>query len=249
LASLIFSLPIDPLIQFADSRRSTMRRLFFLAILAVPLGAAPGPAAASTQSQIFVVLQPKELPAVARAESQSMQLHSTLDGTTYLYIEQFQMRRIVVLDVTNPDRIRALASVAVELPAVFDFAGEVNNQTVLLRLRDGKGVAMLDVRRPGQPKVVVAHELYASAALEGPGKGVFVKRSPAAGAVEAVHDYQVIDSSDPLKPRLLATVLQVSQKVTDQWTGTTYLMGSAGLTVVHRLDLDYTWQEARWVQE
>lgn len=47
-------------------------------------------------------------------------------------------------------------------------------------------------------------------------------------------DYQVVDISSPSEPTLLATVAQVKHKLVKDDTGTTFLLGSEGLTVIRR---------------
>jgi hypothetical protein len=58
----------------------------------------------------------------------------------------------------------------------------------------------------------------------------------------AAHDYRVADVSTPAHPTPLATIKQVTHKVVNEETGTTYLLGSDGLTVVRRprVEEDYT---------
>jgi hypothetical protein len=48
------------------------------------------------------------------------------------------------------------------------------------------------------------------------------------------NDYQVVDSYDPRNPTLIATVKQVQKKITDSDTGTVYLLGAEGLTIVRQ---------------
>jgi len=51
-------------------------------------------------------------------------------------------------------------------------------------------------------------------------------------------DYQVIDISVPSDPLVLATVKQVKHKVVNSTTGTTFLLGSEGLTVIRRTSVE-----------
>jgi hypothetical protein len=45
-------------------------------------------------------------------------------------------------------------------------------------------------------------------------------------------DYQIVDTSNPADPALLFTVKQVSGEIARDETGTTFLLGSEGLTVI-----------------
>ena len=51
-------------------------------------------------------------------------------------------------------------------------------------------------------------------------------------------DYQVIDISSPSDPHLLTTVKEVKHQVVNEDTGTTFLLGSDGLTVIRRLNVE-----------
>jgi len=51
-------------------------------------------------------------------------------------------------------------------------------------------------------------------------------------------DYQVVDISSPSEPVLLATVAQVKHKLVNRDTGTTFLLGSEGLTLVRRTSVE-----------
>ena len=54
----------------------------------------------------------------------------------------------------------------------------------------------------------------------------------------AARDYQVIDTSSAADPVLLTTVAQVTHKVVNRDTGTTFLLGSDGLTVIRRISVE-----------
>ena len=75
-----------------------------------------------SKSTDIVVLEPKDLPAEAQAGGESMTLYSANNGQTYLYVEQKQLHRLLVLDVTDPARIRELAMVGLDAPAPFELA-------------------------------------------------------------------------------------------------------------------------------
>jgi hypothetical protein len=51
-------------------------------------------------------------------------------------------------------------------------------------------------------------------------------------------DYQVVDISLPSEPVLLTTVKEVRHQVVRDDTGTTFLLGSEGLTVVRRTSVE-----------
>ena len=51
-------------------------------------------------------------------------------------------------------------------------------------------------------------------------------------------DFQVVDISTPDNPVLLTTVKQVKHQVANNDMGTTFLLGSDGLTVVRRISVE-----------
>ena len=54
-------------------------------------------------------------------------------------------------------------------------------------------------------------------------------------------DYQVIDITSPSDPLLITTVKEVKHQVVNGDTGTTFLLGSEGLTVIRRptVEIDF----------
>jgi hypothetical protein len=64
--------------------------------------------------------------------------------------------------------------------------------------------------------------------------GFLMINEPYKSVTAVAHDYQVVDTSNPSGPTPLATIKQVKHTVIDEETGTTYLLGSEGLTVVRR---------------
>ncbi len=61
---------------------------------------------------------------------------------------------------------------------------------------------------------------------------------PGPSEVRLPRDYQVVDISTPADPALLATVKLVKHRVVNGDTGTTFLLGSEGLTVVRRISIE-----------
>jgi hypothetical protein len=66
---------------------------------------------------------------------------------------------------------------------------------------------------------------------------LLVKSQPHSYVPAVARDYQVVDiaASAPIQ---LAAVKDVKHRVTNDETGTTFLLGSDGLTVVRRLDIE-----------
>jgi|ERR1700691_1320108 hypothetical protein len=75
------------------------------------------------------------------------------------------------------------------------------------------------------------------------GESGFLVRTQAHTYTPAVaRDYQVIDVAGSI-PTQLATVSEVKHRATNDYTGTTFLLGSNGLTVVRRLSVENDYKE------
>lgn len=154
--------------------------------------------------------------------------------------------RLAVLDVTDPAHIKSVAIVTLDSPSTFDFVRDLDESSTLICFRNNRGAAVMDFRKAKQPSIVAVDALRQAARAESIGySGLLMAAEPRQDGDIPVFDYQVVDTSDPRKPKLLGTVTRVQKKVTDPATGAMYLIGSGGLTVIrqprveerHRLDL------------
>jgi hypothetical protein len=192
-----------------------------------------------SKSNDIIVLQPTDLPEQAQTPGNSFFLYSDNDGSTYLYIEQQQGARLTTFNVTDPGNIKFVSSTMLTLPGAFDFVRPVGGRAELIRFRDGKGVAVLDLHTAKKPTVKIISGLSESGSTEPLGELAFMMINEPYNYTRAVpRDYQVIDISSPSDPLLLTTVKEVRHQVVNGDTGTTFLLGSAGLTVVRRLSVE-----------
>jgi hypothetical protein len=197
-----------------------------------------------SQSKELIVMEPHDLPELAQNTGDSMFLHSDNGGNTYLYVEQKDGARLLVFDVTDPGQIKVASTIPLTEPRLFDFVRPLGQEAELIRLR-GEGVAaVLDMHKARQ------RIIRAVSALADPGSTVSLGET-AFLAVNGLHnevpsvsrDYQVVDISTPCFPALLATVKQVKYQAVNAETGTTFLLGSDGLTVVRRISIETDYKE------
>jgi hypothetical protein len=182
-----------------------------------------------------IVEQPADLPAMAQTAGQSLFLYQAGDRQTYLYVEQENGARLAVFDVTDPAKIKAAASVQINAPEVFDFAGYLNERTELVRFRNSGRLAELDLREAKSPTLQITNTLYERGRTESLGQtGVMMINAHYRYVGGVAHDYNLVDVSNPAHPTPVATIKQVAHKVVNEETGTTYLLGSDGLTVIRR---------------
>jgi hypothetical protein len=196
---------------------------------------APSRAKCASGSRDLIVVEPKALPEVTRPQGQAMILHQAGNGKSYLYLEQQQFARVVVLDVTDPAHIEAVNLSKVDTPAPFDFVGLIGSSVALIRFRNNLGSAILDLRKPKTPSLTTIDVPEQATNIEPLGEKALILIDEPAPEYEVVgHDYQVIDTSDPRYPKRLATVRLVRQKIENDDTGTVFLLGADGLTVLRR---------------
>jgi hypothetical protein len=104
--------------------------------------------------------------------------------------------------------------------------------------RDSQREAVLDLRKTKRPVVRVISTVTDLGPAETLGESGLLVTSQAHKYLPAVaRNYEVVDiaASDPTQ---LATVKDVKHRVTNAETGTTFLLGSNGLTVVRRLSIE-----------
>jgi hypothetical protein len=187
----------------------------------------------------LIVVQPKDLPEQAQTPGNSFFLYSDSAGSTYLYVEQQQGARLTVFDVTNPSKIKFVASSPVNGPGAFDFVRPLDGHGELVRFRDAKTVAVLDLHKVKSPSLHIINALSEGGTTEALGESGFLMVNEPYNYVRATpRDYQVLDISSPSEPTLLATIAQVKHRVVNNDTGTTFLLGSEGLTVIRRTSVE-----------
>jgi hypothetical protein len=197
--------------------------------------AVQAPAEVHSKTNELIVVQPKDLPEQAQMPGNSFFLYSDGAGSTYLYVEQQQGARLAAFDVTDPSKIKVVVSTPITAPGAFDFVRPLGSHGELVRFRDNKSVAVLDLHKVKAPTLHMIDALSEAGSTEALGESGFLMVNEPYNYVRATpRDYQVVDISSPSVPTLLATVAQVKHKLAKDDTGTTFLLGSEGLTVIRR---------------
>ena len=192
-----------------------------------------------SKSNELIVVQPKDLPEQAHTPGNSFFLYSDNAGSTFLYVEQQQGARLTVFDVTDPAKVKFISTTALNGPGVFDFVRPLDGHGELVRYRENKGVAILDLHKVKAPVIRTISALSEAGATESLGEtGFLMVNEPYTYIRSTPRDYQVVDISSPSDPVLLATVTQVKHKLVNGDTGTTFLLGSDGLTLVRRTSVE-----------
>ena len=205
-----------------------------IAATAYILPAASAHAETSSRSKALVVVEPRDLPEQAQIRGNSLLLHSDNAGSTYLYVEQQQGARISVFDVTDPAHIKLAVSTQMPNEGPFDFIRPLGEHAELVYFRDGRKVGVLDLRKAKKPELHTISTSMALATAEQMGESGLLATTASYRYVPAVaREYQVVDISSA-NPTSLATITEVRHRVTNEETGTTFLLGSNGLTVIRR---------------
>ena len=195
-----------------------------------------------SKSKDLVVMEAHDLPEQAQLLGNSLFLHSDNAGSTYLYVEQQQGARLSVFNVTDPARIKLVVSTPLAAEGAFDFVRPLGDDTELVYFRDSQKEAVLDLRKTKVPVLQVISTVTDLGPAEALGESGLLATSQAHQYLPSIaRDYQVIDIAASA-PTQLATVKDVKHQVTNDETGTTFLLGSGGLTVVRRLDVEYDYK-------
>ena len=192
-----------------------------------------------SESGELVVMEPSNLPEQAQLGGNFFFLHSDNSGRTYLYVEQQQGAVLTVFEVTGPSRIKMVSTTSLTVDGPFDFVRSLEGSAELVRFRDGKTVAVLDLRKASKPSLHVVSGLIDPGPAEPLGETGFLGVNEPYNYVRAIPcDYQVVDITTPANPVLLTTVKQVKHRVVNDETGTTFLLGVDGLTVIRRISVE-----------
>ena len=191
-----------------------------------------------SRSKQLVVMEAPDLPEQAQTPGNSLFLHSDSAGSTYLYIEQQRGARLSVFDVTDPARIKLVVSTPLAAEGAFDFVRPLGDHAELVYFRDSQKEAVLDLRKTKRPVLRMISTVTDLGPAEALGESALLVTSQAHQYAPAIaRDYQVIDIAASV-PTQLATVKDVKHRATNDETGTTFLLGSDGLTVVRRLPVE-----------
>src|SRR6266849_7817309 len=215
--------------------RNQVIRIAQLALAAVAALTVTGRTEARSHSNKLIVVRPAELPELAQVPGQAMTLHATGDGRTILYIEQNHGARLAIFDVTDPAHVKQEGSAQVDAPGSFDFVSSLGDNAELVRFRNGQGEAVLDLHKVKVPTLNTIQGLDSQGSTERLGDdGFIIANQPnlQSGANDA--NYQVVDISNPLHPNRVADVEQVREKITNDETGTTFLLTADGLYLIRR---------------
>ncbi len=193
--------------------------------------------AATPAKSDFIVQALSKNPAIAQNTSQDLLLHNNANGSTYLYVEQQHGAILSIFDVTNPARMTLTSSVHLDARGTYRFVAPIGSSAELIAFQDGSGTALLDLRKVKSPRVLaIARAASLPTEMLGTAGYLSAAQPATATAPAQLRDVQLVETTP--SPRILATVADVSQQVTNPETGTIFLLGHGQVTVIRRLDAE-----------
>jgi hypothetical protein len=181
-----------------------------------------------------MLLRPAELPELARVTGQAMVLHATGDSRTFLYVEQNDGARLAIFDVTDPAKIKQEPAAQLDAPGSFDIVSSLGDYAELIRFRDGQGEAVLDLHKAKAPTIKIVPGLkFHGLGDRLIGDGFTIANQASAQTAANARNYQIVATLNSHEPERVYDVKQVRYEITNDETGTTFLLGADGLYVIH----------------
>jgi hypothetical protein len=221
--------------------------------------AASGIAAASTvhahPSNNLVLVAPAELPESARLPGDAMFLHEVKDGRTILYVEQKLGAQLAIFDVTDPSHVKSQGTVQMGAAGAFDFVSSLGSQKEIVRYREDQKLAVIDFHRAMQPSVEWLSPPKWPGLIAPVGDDGFIVNGESATSresndPESLKNYRLFDTARSDFDRVF-DVKQVRSTISNQDTGTTFLLTGVGLYLIRqptvegekkRRDEEWFWQ-------
>jgi hypothetical protein len=228
-------------IKFSGSLRQVAMAIVAIGIAAVPVVHAKPKSEAmpGKRADRIILVRPTDLPELARQDGEAMLLHETGDGRTLLYIEQTSGTRLAIFDVTDPSHIKAEVSVQLGAAGPFDFVSALGDRAEVVRFGQGQGVAVLDLHNVKVPTMKMVQGLEWAVLKERLGDdGVILTSQP---AMQPTPDFQVVETANPQELNQIFGVKGVHEEITNDNTGTTFLLTPEGLYLIRRpvVEQDY----------
>ena len=216
------------------------KQLFASTVIALALTVSAGAVTNPQHSKTIMVQSSSTVPGLAQANSEAMYLQKTGDGRALLYVESAGGTELTTLDVTDPAKIRRVAETRLGAASVFDFVEPIGRHNVLIRYRDGSGEALVDIKHSNHPVLESASALAGAEAAEKLGETGLLSASTDVVAPMVQNDpiYTVWDNTHAAHPNVLATIPGVMQRLSNEDTGTLFLLSKDGVTVVRRLRVE-----------
>jgi hypothetical protein len=226
------------------------RRIIRVAQLTLAAAAAltlTASADAKNRPNKIIVVRPTNLPELARVPGEAMILHATGDGKTHLYVEQNNGARLAIFDVTDPANVKQESAAQLDARGPFEFVSSLGDNAELIRFKNGQGEAVLDLHKAKAPVIKMLPGLVLHGATERLGDDGFIVSNQASAQSDANDpDYQVVETPGTREPNRVYDVKQVREQITNDETGTTFLLAADGLYLIRRPAVEYENSIHQW---
>jgi len=111
--------------------------------------------------------------------------------------------------VTNPAQIHGIARANVSAKGPFDFVKSLNDRAILISYRDQTGLAVLDFMKFDRPivtQISSGARAIPTQTIDDSGALLLESTHGALASETKATDFQVIDTSTPLRPEVVAIV-------------------------------------------
>jgi hypothetical protein len=230
-----------------NTNRISLRNKVGGVLIGVVMSLSSVGAQTASHSSRVIIERPETLPELARVPGVAFDLNLDAgNGGAYLYVEQENGKRLVVFDVTDPSRLRMVRVIQLPVAGPFDFGERVGDSAILIRFRDDQSEALLDVRKAKSPELKTLRGALYPDRIESLDSFTYLTRSePALDVSKAPHDYRLIDASNPTDPTVLYIAKSVTDSTTRDETGTTFLLGASGLTIIRHPEMERAYETER----
>jgi hypothetical protein len=218
-------------------KNARSKRLRTVAIVAFAVTVAAASVANARPPTNLLVVAPAELPELAREREDWVFPYQTRIGRHILCVAHANAARLAILDVSDPRHITAEGIVAVDAPEAFDVVSMLGARAVLVRFRQNRDRAVLDLRDALHPSLTTVADRSFQGSIRGRGNDavtVIRQDGTATDASGAAFGASIVDA--PPLPDLTKVyeVRGVRQEVTNEATGTTLLLSDDGLYLIRR---------------
>ena len=187
------------------------------------------------------VVTSSALPPQALLPTQDLMLYSNRFTNAWLYLEQKQGARLIVLNVSEPSKIRLAADVPTGLQKPYDLIPVRHKHYAIVRFRDGSGQMLLNLSHPRAPRLLPAPASLPVATLsEHNFESPAMELRTVGETTGEGQDIQVIEPGATPKP--IATISHVTRQTYRRETGTLFLLGDDRLTVIRSLGKELDWE-------
>jgi hypothetical protein len=200
---------------------------------------------AFNQADAYVKTNLVVQPIAATTDAQDLMLHGDDNGSTFLYVEQRRGALLSVYDVTDPAKIKLDASVETGARGSYDFVGAIGNNE-LIKFRDGSGSGVIDLHKAKAPTLTTIEGALPTATEPLGDEGYLASSSQTGPAMETAavlpHSVQVVATATAA-PQVVSTVASVTKQVARPETGTTFLLGQNGVTVIRQVATERAYEQ------